>query len=178
MGTRCTIRPTSFAALSLSFYLSLSLSQRICSRSKPKNIIFINYSRLDDVESWPMLNLEIVNHDFALFQSTAWYIDIYIFVYISTMYRTIYCICLLRVKFFVILNKQFAFNLYVGVVVVVVLSIVRVFIVHLFIANWWILKIGLLRAKGGNDRLHLFYHYRFSHHFINYDRCFIFFCCL
>lgn len=97
----------------------------------------------------------------------------YISIYISTMYRTIYCICLLRVKFFVILNKQFAFNLYVGVVVVSIVSIVRVFIVHLFIANWWILKIGLLRAKGGNDRLHLFYHYRFSHHFINYDRCFI-----
>lgn len=61
--------------------LSLSLSRLPCrplsvlsafaQGLRPKNI-FVNYSRLD-VESWPMLNLEIVSqsHDFALFQSTA-----------------------------------------------------------------------------------------------------------
>lgn len=70
-----------------------------------------------------MLNLEIVSHDFSIVPIAS-----SIYLHIDC---TIYCIYWLRVKFFVILNKQFAFNLYVEVVV----AALRVFIVHLFIAN-------------------------------------------
>lgn len=101
LGTKCiSAKPVSICNSQFNYqnYFCDFFFAAICSRSEPKIWLIICVGSVANVKPW---NCCCNCNNFLLFQLAAQYTRV------------------VRVKFFVILNTQFAFNLYVGVVVAV-----------------------------------------------------------